>query len=107
MAMDRFNSDMDEFLFGRRHIGKFVTGCKASRYKARFHEEPGMAVQRTLSIIKPDATRRNLSGEIIARFEKSGLRVIAQKRLLLSRSQAEAFYAVHRQRPFFGGLVSF
>lgn len=66
-----------------------------------------MAAQRTLSIIKPDATRRNLTGEIIARFEKAGLRVVAQKRLLLSRAQAEGFYAVHRQRPFFEGLVKF
>jgi nucleoside-diphosphate kinase len=66
-----------------------------------------MAVERTFSIIKPDATRRNLTGAINAVIEKSGLRIVAQKRLRMSREQAETFYAVHRERPFFGELVEF
>ncbi len=66
-----------------------------------------MANERTLSIIKPDATRRNLTGKIVARFEDAGLRVVAQKRIQLTQAQAEGFYAVHRERPFFGDLCSF
>ena len=66
-----------------------------------------MALERTFSIIKPDATNRNLTGKIIDRFESNGLRVVASKRLHMSREQAEGFYAVHKERPFFGELVSF
>jgi nucleoside-diphosphate kinase len=66
-----------------------------------------MALERTLSIIKPDATRRNLTGRINARFEEAGLRIVAQRRIRLSRAQAEAFYAVHRERPFYRSLCEF
>ncbi len=66
-----------------------------------------MALERTFSIIKPDATKRNLTGKIIAKFEDAGLRVVASKRVRLSREQAEGFYAVHKDRPFFGELVDF
>ncbi len=66
-----------------------------------------MAVQRTLSIIKPDATRRNLTGKINARFEEKGLRIVAQRRIRLTKAQAEAFYDVHKERPFYGSLVAF
>jgi nucleoside-diphosphate kinase len=66
-----------------------------------------MAVERTFSILKPDATARNLTGAINAMIEKAGLRIIAQKRIRMSRQEAETFYAVHRERPFFGELVQF
>ena len=66
-----------------------------------------MALERTLSILKPDATRRDLTGKINARFEEAGLKIVAQKRLWLSQAQAEKFYEVHKARPFFGELVSF
>ena len=66
-----------------------------------------MAVERTLSIIKPDAVKKNAIGQILARFEKAGLRIIAARMMHLSRKEAEGFYAVHKERPFFGELVKF
>jgi len=66
-----------------------------------------MALERTLSIIKPDATRRNLTGAVTAKLEEGGLRVVASKRIQMSKEQAEGFYAVHSERPFYNDLVSF
>lgn len=66
-----------------------------------------MAIERTFSIIKPDAVAKNVIGEIVSRFEKNGLRVVASKMLQLSQEQAEGFYAVHKERPFFNDLVKF
>ena len=66
-----------------------------------------MAVERTFSILKPDATRRNLTGAINAMIEQAGLRIVAQRRIRMTREQAETFYAVHRERPFYGELVDF
>lgn len=66
-----------------------------------------MALERTFSIIKPDATRRNLTGQIIARFEENGLRIVASKRIHMTKEQAEGFYGVHKERPFFNDLVAF
>ncbi len=66
-----------------------------------------MALERTFSIIKPDATKRNLTGKIVAKFEDAGLRIVASKRIHMTQEQAEGFYAVHKERPFFGELVEF
>ena len=66
-----------------------------------------MTIQRTLSIIKPDATKRNITGKIIQMFEDGGLSVVAQRRLLLTQEQAEGFYSVHKERPFYNDLVRF
>ncbi len=66
-----------------------------------------MAIERTFSIIKPDATKRNITGKVIDKLESAGLRVVAQKRIRMTRAQAEGFYAVHKERPFFGELVDF
>ena len=66
-----------------------------------------MATERTFSIIKPDATRRNLTGAITAKLEEAGLRVVASRRIRMTREQAEGFYGVHRERPFFNDLVAF
>ena len=66
-----------------------------------------MALERTFSIIKPDATRRNITGQVAARLEEGGLRIVAQKRINMSREQAEGFYGIHKERPFFNDLVAF
>jgi nucleoside-diphosphate kinase len=70
-------------------------------------EDVTMAIERTFSILKPDATARNLTGAVNAVIEKAGLRIVAQKRIRMSKAEAETFYGVHRERPFFGELVEF
>lgn len=89
-----------------------LAGPRGRRYKPQrfFRNNPNrdkdaMAVQRTFSILKPDVTRRNLTGAVNQRIEAAGLRIVAQKRVHMSRAQAERFYGVHRERPFFGELV--
>jgi nucleoside-diphosphate kinase len=79
----------------------------AGRHNCDNHKESRMAIERTLSIIKPDATARNLTGAINALIERAGLRIVAQKRVRWSKAQAEKFYEVHKARPFYGDLVAF
>jgi nucleoside-diphosphate kinase len=90
-----------------RLAAKEARGYDPRAFSVRISQEPFMAAQRTFSIIKPDATNRNLTGAVNAVIEKAGLRIVAQKRILMTRAQAETFYAVHRERPFFGELVDF
>jgi nucleoside-diphosphate kinase len=88
-----------------------IAALRQSRYKAARNSDywgtRTMAVERTLSIIKPDATRRNITGKVNAKLEAAGLRIVAQKRIRLTRQQAEGFYEVHKERPFYGDLCSF
>jgi nucleoside-diphosphate kinase len=92
----------------RRWLGIASTNWIAvSRRSIPFQKGRPMALQRTFSIIKPDATERNLTGAVNAVIEAAGLRIVAQKRIQMTRGQAETFYAVHKERPFFGELVDF
>jgi nucleoside-diphosphate kinase len=92
-----------------RHLTPGLAPARGTAYPARAFahapKDPLMAIERTFSIIKPDATRRNLTGAINAKIEAAGLRIVAQKRVQMTREQAETFYGVHRERPFFGELV--
>jgi nucleoside-diphosphate kinase len=95
-----------------RHFAGSLAVARWRRYKRRnspsaLLKDEIMAIERTFSIIKPDATERNLTGAINALIEKAGLRIVAQKRIRMTREQAETFYAVHKARPFFGELVDF
>ena len=99
----------------KRRIGAGHGGCgfRGARLEGRpihpsdMELRTAMATERTFSIIKPDATRRNLTGAVTKMLEDAGLRVVASKRIQMTREQAEGFYAVHRERPFFNDLVSF
>jgi nucleoside-diphosphate kinase len=92
----------DPMLRGRKSHAHRGRGPGASNVKGTI-----MAIQRTFSIIKPDATKRNLTGQIIAKFEEAGLRIVASKRIQLTLAQAQQFYGVHAERPFFGELCEF
>jgi len=86
----------------------FAGACRRNPFpEIRLPEQIPMALERTLSIIKPDAVAKNVIGEIYARFEKAGLKIVAARMKQLSRQEAEGFYAVHRERPFFKALVEF
>src|SRR4051794_12874705 len=94
------------------HLSGSLAVRRPRRYKRRnlpspLFKDEIMAIERTFSIIKPDATARNLTGAVNALIEKAGLRIVAQKRIRMTREEAETFYAVHRERPFFGELVDF
>jgi nucleoside-diphosphate kinase len=89
-----------------RFISEVRRDNLAGYQKTHFRND-GMAVERTLSIVKPDAVEKNVIGEIYARFERSGLRVVAARMMQLSRAEAEGFYVVHKARPFFKDLVDF
>ena len=84
-----------------------MTVDRTTRPKSTTSESTAMALERTLSIIKPDAVAKNVIGEIYSRFEKAGLKIVAAKYKQLSRAEAEGFYAVHKERPFFKALVEF
>ena len=88
-------------------MGEAAINRPLSRKSANDEENRPMAAERTLSIIKPNATRRNVTGLINARLEEAGLRIVAQRRVRLSRAEAEKFYAVHKERPFFNDLCKF
>src|SRR5690606_6706271 len=88
----------------RIHIGGFAPAVHLVKALVK---EARMAVERTLSIVKPDAVGKNVIGKIYSRFEDNGLKIVASKMKWLSRQEAEGFYAVHRERPFFGDLVDF
>ena len=99
-------------IFGINGVAGSLAVPRWRRYKPgnshpAFFKDEIMAIERTFSIIKPDATERNLTGAINALIEKAGLRIVAQKRIRMTREQAETFYAVHKARPFFGELVDF